>query len=479
MQARKELSSLAQAIYAITSEDDGEGLKELNDALLPLSLSIVRVPDEASQATSQSKDLMAFTTRCSPESTPRRRASSPMSSLDTQSLTLTVNSTTTTGEAEAPESTSKLNATATPSANFSTIRAATLKRKNEFEDEHQRAKRIHHKQPPSNTKAEAATLLSAASSSRNKQQHLHSSKKQDRQVQPAADATRPPDAMADKPQQFDHQAQRTALVKKWSKSHPELESKCEELLAPYPSTWSPGQQLLALDEALTKTSILQPAKAISEFIAGFESWVSQWSGAPGRSGSLTTPSHLRGHKQYQEFWAIDKDLQTYQSTHAISGALLRLSKVRMIEHYEDVKLKMRLPSIRRKRGQTAAAKAKEIIFTTTFPDEQERAAALRRFEKAQKASNVLLDLCRDHSYGLLILIQPELNETSFKPTLTEFDGFRAALRSVLSEKWTTALKTCGTALVALSQGIQPSPAMRTELNKLKDTLQHETREELS
>jgi hypothetical protein len=59
---------------------------------------------------------------------------------------------------------------------------------------------------------------------------------------------------------------------------------------------------------------------------------------------------------------------------------------------------MSSPSARRKRGQTVAAKTKEVFFETTFGELEDRAVVLRRSEAAQKASNVLLDLCRDHSY---------------------------------------------------------------------------------
>jgi hypothetical protein len=241
-------------------------------------------------------------------------------------------------------------------------------------------------------------------------------------------------------------------------------------LTVYPTSWTVGQQLLALDEALVKTNVIQPSDAIQEFANGIQSWVSQWIDAVHRPNGITVPGHLRGQKQYQEFWAIDRDLQTYQSSHIITAALLRLSKVRMSEHYETMKVAMRLPSVRRKRGQTAAAKAREVIFETTFPDPQERAAALRRFEAAQRASNVLLDLCRDHSYGILILIPPDLSERSLRATAVEFEGFRAALRFVLGTKWSHALKLCGAALVALSQGQQPQKSTLKRLEELRNDL---------
>ena len=252
--------------------------------------------------------------------------------------------------------------------------------------------------------------------------------------------------------------QRRALITRWAESFPDLESSCSRLLSAFPLSWSLGQQLLALDEALIKTTLLQPAQSVQDFTLGIESWVAQWINSSSRPNGITVPAHLRGKKVYQEFWAIDRDIQSYQTTHVITAALLRLAKVRISEKYEDMKAAMRVTTVRRKKGQTAAAKAKDVIFRTTFPDPDEREAAQRRFEAAQKASNVLLDLCRDHSYGVLILIPPDLSERSLRPTAAEFQGFRHALRFALSDRWQGILKLCGQALVAISEGRQPQQA---------------------
>ena len=241
----------------------------------------------------------------------------------------------------------------------------------------------------------------------------------------------------------------------------------------YPTTWSIGKQLLALDEALVKANVLRPAEALNHFIDGLQSWTSQWTKSPAKSNSIgiTVPNHLRRQNEFQQLWAIDRDLQVCGNTNIITAAPLRLTKVKISEHYEDMKTSMRLPSVRRKRGQSAASKAKEVIFGTTFPDPKVRSAALRRFESAQVAASALLDLCRDHSYGVLILIPPTMGERSFRPTAVEFEGFRAALRFVLGQKWTHALNICGKALLLISQGREPQQAIVTELRELHLVLQ--------
>ena len=93
---------------------------------------------------------------------------------------------------------------------------------------------------------------------------------------------------------------------------------------------------------------------------------------------------------------------------------------------------MRPRSTQKKQGQTAAAKVKETIFQTTFPDPAKRQAAYQRFEVAPKASVVLPDLCRDHSYGVLILIPPNTDALDLQATAAEVKGFREALRLLLS-----------------------------------------------
>lgn len=162
----------------------------------------------------------------------------------------------------------------------------------------------------------------------------------------------------------------------------------------YPSTWSRDQKLLTIDDALFKASLLHPAAPIKDFANGMRAWVGQWV-APSQRPQITIPLHLRGKKEFQEFWAIDRNVQTYQSTNIVTSALLRLAKVRLAEKYEQLKASMRLPAVKRKRGQTAAAKAKELIFETTFPNDEEREAAKRRFAEAQHTAAALLELCRE------------------------------------------------------------------------------------
>jgi hypothetical protein len=135
----------------------------------------------------------------------------------------------------------------------------------------------------------------------------------------------------------------------------------------------------------------------------------------------------------------------------------------MLEKYELLKASMRRPDVRRKRGQTGAAKAKELIFSTTFPDPDERKAAFVRFDFAQATGKVLVKLCEDNGYGVLVLIPPGVHDQDLRQSAVEFDGFRELLRSHLSNNWSSSLSACGTALLAISKGVEPSPESMSTL----------------
>lgn len=256
------------------------------------------------------------------------------------------------------------------------------------------------------------------------------------------------------------------VLEKWSPEFESLDESWESLLASYPSTWTHEQKLSAVDEALFKAKLLQPEPSVLDFVNGLSTWTAQWIN-PSQRLEPQAPLHLRGKKEFQDFWIIDRNVQTYQSTNVITSALLRLSKVRLAEKYEELKRSMSIAGVKRRRGQTAAAKAKEVIFETTFPNSDEREAAQRRFAEAQHTSAALLELCREHTYGVLILIPPGVTERDLRSTTEAFQGFRAALRLLLSSSWAETLKLCGEALVALSQGQQPSQDTTTRLAEEK------------
>lgn len=246
------------------------------------------------------------------------------------------------------------------------------------------------------------------------------------------------------------------ILAKWAGEVPQLSASWTTLLSSYPAGWDRERRLLAVDEALFKANLLHPLAPLRDFSQGLRSWVTQWIDKSQRPTDATlAPQHLRGKKDFQEFWAMDRNIQAYQSTHVVTTALLRLAKVRLAEKYDELKSNMRLSTVKRKRGQTAAAKAKEVIFETTFLDAAERDAAKRRFEEAQYTSSVLLDLCREHSYGILITIPPTVSERDFRSTDAEFAGFRTALRVLLGDGWKTRLELCGKALSCLSEGQNP------------------------
>lgn len=266
----------------------------------------------------------------------------------------------------------------------------------------------------------------------------------------------------------DEDAQRSALIEKWSKRVPDLDKHSDRLITAFPAAWSTGQKLLAADEALEKTSLLDPSELLRQFAVGVEAWIGQWIDSSKRTSGASTPDHLRGNKDYQEFWVLDKNIQVYEANNVVSAALLRLAKVRIAEKYDDMKYAMRLPGVKRRHGQTAAAKAKEVIFETAYPDEKERAAAKKRFQVAQLSASVLHHLCSDHSYGVLAVIPPQLSEyRALRPNVVEFDAFRRALRLRFGTTWKGLLELCSEILVAISEGRQPR---KNAMIKLKQSL---------
>lgn len=269
------------------------------------------------------------------------------------------------------------------------------------------------------------------------------------------------------------EAEGASILAKWSQNLPNLASSWDSLLSSYPSNWDTEQRLVAVDEALFKASLLHPRLPLRNFSQGLQLWVAQWIEAAQRPHAPQVPQHLRGKKDFQEFWALDQDVQMYQNNHIVTSALLRLAKVRLAEKYEEMKEGMRLPGVRRKRGQTAAAKAKETIFETTFLDPEEREAAKRRFTEAQYTSSVLLDLCREHSYGILVTIPPSITERDFRSTAVEFAGFQAALRILLGSAWIDTLRVCGDALVSVSKGQKPEQHTLDKLSQFKDACSDE------
>lgn len=162
-----------------------------------------------------------------------------------------------------------------------------------------------------------------------------------------------------------------AILAKWSQAVPSLPPSWSMLLSSYPSCRNHAEKPMAADEALFKASLLHLKLPLREFGRGIRSWVAHWIDASQRPVAVQTPQHLRGKIAFQEFWAMGRNIQAYQNTHVVTTALLRLAKVRLAEKYDEMKSKMRMSTVRRKRGQTAAAKAKEIIFETTFLDLEE------------------------------------------------------------------------------------------------------------
>lgn len=101
------------------------------------------------------------------------------------------------------------------------------------------------------------------------------------------------------------------ILAKWKPKLPLLGNAWSELMNMYPDSWPTDQRLAAIDEALFKADLLHPRRPLQDFASGLRAWVAQWVDTSQQQGGITVPAHLHGKKEFLEFWAMDRDVQTY------------------------------------------------------------------------------------------------------------------------------------------------------------------------